>query len=99
METQEFQKTDSFGPVVKLERVVKTPMPANPDGSGYTTEKNRQVVYSIGDYLVKVSKVSNRGWSVTRYEGEDIDMMESGYLDDEQEAHTLARELVEEVAE
>jgi len=94
-----FDEAGEFGPVTKFERTVKTPMPANPDGSGYTTEENRQVVYSIGEYLIKVSKVSTRGWSVTRYEGEDIDKMDTGYLEDEDNAHAVAREMVEEVAE
>lgn len=98
METQELQKTDTFGPVTKWEQTVKTPMPANPDGSGYTTEENRKVIYEVGEYYIQVSKVSNIGWSVKRYDPDGIDMMVSGYLDDEQDAHEKARELVEDVA-
>ena len=95
----ELQKTGSFGPVTKWETTVKTPMPANPDGSGYTTEENRKVVYEIGEYYVQVSKVSNRGWSVKRLDADGLDKLNSGYFDEEEDAHALAREWVEEVAE
>jgi hypothetical protein len=98
MESQDFQKTDAFGPVTKLTRTVNTTMPANPDGSGYTTEENRQVVYEIGEFYVEVSKVSDRGWSVTRYDPDGIDKMNMDYYDEEQKAHRVAREMVEEAS-
>lgn len=98
METQELQKTGGFGNVVKWEQTVKTPMPENPDGSGFTTEENRKVIYEMAEYYVQVSKVSNRGWSVKRYDADGLDTLVNGYFEDEQAAHEKARELVEEVS-
>lgn len=91
VDTTQFDREAEFGPVTKLQRTVQTPMPKS-------TEENRQVVYEVGDYLVKVSKVSEMGWTVTRYEGDTIDRMYMDYYDQEEAAHDLAREMVEEVA-
>jgi hypothetical protein len=98
METQDLQTVDSFGPVTKLAKSVKTPLPEHEDGSGYTTEENRLTVYEMGEYRVQVSKVSHLGWSVKRYDADGLDKMETGYCEDETDAHQLAREYVEEVA-
>jgi hypothetical protein len=74
-------------------------MPTNPDGSGYTTEESRKVIYEVGEYYVQVSKVSSRGWSVKRYDPQGLEHMEAGvYYEDESTAHEKARKLVEEVS-
>lgn len=87
----EYGEEQSFGPVTKHSRTVKTP-------SKHEPEENRMVVYSVGNYLVKVSKVSDIGWSVTRYKDGEPETIEPGTYYDEGEAHECAREMVEEVA-
>jgi hypothetical protein len=99
MEVREFHKVDSCGPVTKFERATKTPMPAEPDGSGYKSEDNKQTLYEVGEYYVEVSKVSNLGWSVKRRDADGLEKMNSGYLDTEEAAHEVAREMVQEVVE
>jgi hypothetical protein len=99
METQDFQQTATHGPIVKWEQLVQTPMPEHPDGSGYTKQENRHVVYEIGAHYVEVKKVSNRGWTVSRYDEDGLDWMEGGvYYEDEAAAHEKAEELIKEVA-
>jgi len=99
METDDFQTVDSCDMVTKLEKTVKTPMPENDDGSGYTKESNKLTVYEMDSHYVEVSKVSSLGWSVKRYDEDGLDKMETGYCDEEAEAHQLAREYVEESLE
>lgn len=95
-----FSKEDSFGPVTKFSRTVKTPVPNNEKhSSGNGSEKNRMVVYSIGNYDVKVSKIGDIGWRVKRYEDGELDLLEPGEYYTEEEAHERAREMVEEVAQ
>lgn len=97
IDTSQFSEVSEFGPVSKLERTVDTPMPENEDGSGYTTEENRQVIYEVGEHLFKVSKVSTRGWTVTHYESGEIEDIHMGYEDTASKAHLIARTMVEEV--
>jgi len=52
------------------------------------------VVYSVGSYAVKVSKISDIGWSVTRYKNDERDLLEPGeyYTEDfEIEVREVAR--------
>lgn len=53
---------------------VKTPLPENEDGSGYTSEENLRAVYKIKNTVLKVDKVSDYGWSVWEYTKEDGDL-------------------------
>lgn len=95
----DFQKTGEFGPISKLERVVDTPQVKKSDArytTSYESEENRVVVYETEQYYVQVSKISNRGWSVRRYDEQGFDKR-AGYFDEESEAHTVAREMIEEV--
>jgi hypothetical protein len=95
-----FEQTDSFGQIQKLEREVKTPVPNKEEySSGNGEEENRMVCYTFNEYVVKVAKVSDIGWSVTRYEDGESDKIEPGTYYEEDEAHTRARELIEEVTE
>jgi len=72
IDLSKFTNTDKRDGVAVYQREVDTPMPENEDGSGYTTEQNLQTAYRAGRHIIKVSKVSNRGWSVWRYvEGDD----------------------------
>jgi hypothetical protein len=72
IDLSKFTNIDKRDGVAVYERSVETPMPENEDGSGYTTEKNIQTAYRAGRHIIKVSKVSDRGWSVWRYvEGDD----------------------------
>lgn len=93
VDTSQFNEVGDFGPVRKLERQVKTPMP---DGE---TEENRMVVYEMGEHLFKVSKVSTRGWTVTHYKSGELADMHMEYEDTASKAHLIARTMVEEVAE
>lgn len=90
VDTTEFSQVAEFGPVEKLEREVQTPMPDS-------FEKNRQVVYEVGEHQFKVSKVSTRGWTVTHYKGGELEGVHSGYEDTASKVHLIARTKVEEV--
>lgn len=87
----EFEEVGDFGPVSKMERTVKTPMPNG------ETEENRMVLYVAGEHVFKVSKVSTRGWTVTHYKAGELEGMQSGYEDTASKAHLNARTMVEEV--
>lgn len=67
IDLSKFENVDKRDGVAVYQRKVKTPQPANEDGTGYTTEENIQTAYRVGRHIIKVSKVSNRGWSVWRY--------------------------------
>lgn len=72
VDLSKFENVDKQDGVAVYKREVDTPMPANEDGTGYTTEKNVMTAYRVGHHIIKVSKVSDRGWSVWRYvEGDD----------------------------
>lgn len=93
-----YEQTDSFGEIQKLEREVKTPVPNEEEySSGNGEEKNRMVCYTFNECVVKVAKVSDIGWSVTRYESGEPDLIEPGTYYEEDEAHVRAREMLEEV--
>lgn len=94
MEINDFDKVSEFGPVSKWEKIVDTPMEG---ADGYTTEENRQVCYLVGNHVFKVSKVSNRGWTVTHYKEGELKDMHMEYEDGASEAHTIARSMVEDV--
>ena len=88
--------------IERLERHVDTPMPEDEDGSGYKTEENLMTVYQVGDYAIKVSKISARGWAVRRYINEDgywkIDRHLNSKLN-AQDAKRLARKDAENLAQ
>lgn len=91
VDTTQFSQVAEFGPVEKLEQTVETPMPEN------KTEENRMVCYEVGEHQFKVSKVSERGWTVTHYKDGEVEWMQSGYEDTASKAHLNARTRVEEV--
>lgn len=93
VDASQFSKVADFGPVNKLEREVKTPMPEG------ETEENRMVVYEADEHLVKVSKVTDRGWTATHYQDGELEDMHMGYTDTSSEAHVIARGMIEEVLE
>lgn len=72
IDLSKFTNIDKRDGVAVYQRDVKTPIPENEDGTGYTSERNIQTAYRVGRHIIKVSKVSDRGWSVWRYvEGDD----------------------------
>jgi len=100
VDTDNFDKAGEFGPVTKFERTVRTPMVERSDArytSGYYFEENRMVCYEVGDHQFKVSKVGDKGWTVTHYKNDELEAVDREYRDEEG-AHEYARELVEEVA-
>lgn len=67
IDTAKFEFVEKDSDVATYKHKVKTPMPENEDGSGYTTEENRQWAYRTGPHWLKVSKVGNHGWSIWHY--------------------------------
>ena len=89
---EDFNKVAEHGPVSKLQKPVKTPMPDGPEENHIT----RYVVEGKGN--VKVSKLSNLGWSVKVYgHDEAYKLNPDNRFDTEEKAHEEAKELVKEL--
>lgn len=83
--------------VRKLQTEVTTPM-QKPDGVGctYTTEENLVTHYEFDGWLVKVAKVSTKGWNVRLYEQDNaIPSERSTFFAEEGDAHKAAKTMVE----
>lgn len=89
----EFETVATKGPLAKMQRTVKTPMP------GPTTEENtitRYVVENAGN--VKVAKISDLGWSVKLYGHDETHKLNpDDRFDTEEKAQEKAKELVKEL--
>lgn len=82
-------------------REVETPMPEDDSGSGYTTEENYIWAYQVGPHWLKVSKVSDHGWTVRHYEedGGNFDIVgRVGSKENAQKAQRLALHTAEALA-
>jgi hypothetical protein len=98
MELQDFQQTDSFGPVSRFEKQVTTPQLKEETKRGekrYCDETNQQTAYKCDNCVVKVKKVAGRGWTATRYVDGTPDRFMDGYAESEEAAHEVAREMIE----
>lgn len=91
IEPEQFEFVEKDGDVTVYKREVKTPMPENEDGSGYQAEENHQWAYRVGPHWLKVSKVSDRGWSVWHYKEEDDGMEIAGSLGSKKNAQEAQR--------
>lgn len=87
------KKTELACGLTRTERTVDTPMPETEEGSGYETEINHSWCYHNPNEHFKVIKVSDNGWTVSRYaeeDGEEIIMRRLGHGLNAQEAQRLA---------
>lgn len=91
IETGKFNLHSKEGDVAVYKRAVKTPMPEDEDGSGYTTEENTMWAYRVGPHWLKVSKVSDHGWSIWHYEETDDGLERVGSLGAKKNAQEAQR--------
>jgi len=88
-----YNKVDEHGPVTKYEKTVQTPMPNG------RSEENTMTMFEVGDVLLKLSKISSRGWSFRDVTDPTSEYHSDEYYDDEQDALDELQTVIEGIVD
>lgn len=89
--------TDDFEVVARGDHITKYVREVDTPAEGGDAEENNMTIYEVGEHLVKVAKISTLGWSVTHYPEDAPLRRHTPRLDDESNAHEVAKEFITEV--
>jgi hypothetical protein len=82
----------------RMVKMVDTPLPETADGSGYTTEENRQWLYRVDKHYALVAKAGNLGWYTAVYDtSKDGSLELDGFLCENANAQTAHRRAIVEL--